>query len=302
MGNVKKPLGYISLLNKTQKPVYPMDDFFINYTFHKEYNWTRLVVLLNIFLDEYAEIYKRRDGFHRLDNNIMVETQYEHYMKEGTKQPVQDINIKEINTGNETYIEFQNKRISKPPISIRASNYSGLSVNNMKDGTKNSQIWLLAENDDTVLRGKTITNFRMVEDNYGDYYPRAVNIMFISLPRLAEKSNRCGFASRLLLGEELDALQGELKEIADMFKNEYENFKRNKEVVRQMTIYEEKYAEGFAEGEAIGEANVTAVYKAKVENLLRGRLQRNEPISSLIDMALEFGISSERLAELQREA
>ncbi len=34
----KKPLGYISLLNNTQKPVYITDDFFNNYVFMKPVN------------------------------------------------------------------------------------------------------------------------------------------------------------------------------------------------------------------------------------------------------------------------
>ena len=76
----KKPLGYISLLNNTTKPIYPTDDFFINYAFYKSENWQHLRNLINIFLDAYATKYNRQDGFHLVDENIIVKTQYEHFV------------------------------------------------------------------------------------------------------------------------------------------------------------------------------------------------------------------------------
>jgi hypothetical protein len=139
---------------------------------------------------------------------------------------------------------LKNKSTAKPPISMRASNYNGLAINKMKDGTQSSQIWLLAENDDAVLRGLAISNFRMVEDNTGDYYPRENNIKFISLPRLAKERNRYGIASKLLLGEEPDDLSDDLKEITNMFKNEYEVFKQSEEVIKAMTIFRGKIRRG----------------------------------------------------------
>jgi hypothetical protein len=72
----KKPLGYINLLNNKQKPIYPMDDFFLNYAFTKEENWQHLREIINIYLETYSTKYNRQDDFHFVGENIAVETQY----------------------------------------------------------------------------------------------------------------------------------------------------------------------------------------------------------------------------------
>ena len=254
-----KPLGYINLLNNKQKPVYPMDDFFLNYAFFKKKNWKHLRQIINTYLETYAAKYNKQDGFHFVSENIAVETQYQHYLKFRSKQQTQDMKIDEIDTGDLTYVEFQNKISTKPPIEIRASNYSGLAINKAKDGTKSSQIWLLGENDDKVMQGQAISNFRMVEDNTGEYYPQDVNIMFISLPRLAEEQSLCGELSRFLMGSDADLLSDQIKPIAEMFVDEYENFKENEEVVKAMTILEEKFFEGISIGREEGREEVLQI-------------------------------------------
>jgi hypothetical protein len=291
MDTNRKPLGYITLLNNIQKPIFPMDDFFLNYAFFKEENWRHLGNMLNIYLMEYSAKYNRQDGFHLVGDNIIVETQYRHYLKNTTKQQAQDFKIDEIDAGDLTLVEFQNKINSKPPIEIRADNYSGLAVNKAKDGTKTSQIWLLGKNDDKVLRGQAISNFRMKEENTGDYYPREVNIMFISLPRLAEEQSICGELSKFLLGNDPSGLSGELKPLAAMFQREYETFKRNEEVIKSMTVLEERYMEGISIGEARG-----------MEMLLQIAMQ-NQTMSdaNIVGTAKAVGISNERFSQLWSE-
>jgi len=295
----KKPLGYISLLNNTQKAIYPMDDFFINYAFYKKENWGHLRNILNIFLDAYAVKYDKKDGFHFVDENIVVETQYEHYLKNTTKQQTQDIKIDEIRNSDQTYIEFQNKTTSKPPIAIRASNYNGLAINKAKDDTKTSQIWLLGENDDNVLRGQAISNFRMREENTGEYYPRDVNIMFVSLPRLAEEIGICGELARLLMGSDSTEISDELKPIIGMFKHEYEVFKENEEVIQSMTVIEERFVagkeEGREEGIALGESK-------GAEKMIRFAIASGGMSDANINkIATQAGISMERIAQIRQE-
>jgi hypothetical protein len=290
MDTDRKPLGYITLLNKTQKPIYPMDDFFVNFAFYKKENWPHLRNMINIYLDAYVTKYNKNDGFHFVSENILVETQYEHYLKNTTKQPTQDMKIDEIDTSDQTYVELQNKAYSKPPIEIRGSNYSGLAVNKAKDGTRTSQIWLLGENDDNVLRGQAISNFRMKEENTGDYYPREVNIMFISLPRLAKENNLCGELSKFLMGEGPDVLSDQLKPIAEMFKHEYETFKENEEVIKSMTVLEERFTEGIAIGQTMA-----------FENLLVSKLVKGESQTKLRMLAIDLGVSLDRLDELVKE-
>ena len=291
MKATRNPLGYISLLNHIQKPVYPMDDFFINYAFYKKENWKHLRKVLNIILHAYAVKYNRYDGYHYIDENIIVETQYEHYLKNTTKHKTQDMKVDEVKNDDLTYVEFQNRIQSKPPISIRASQYNGLAINKAKEGAKVSQIWLLGENDDNVLCKQAISNFRMKEENTGDYYPSEVNIMFVSLPRLAEEDNICGELAKFLMGANLDHVSDELEPIIKMFKQEYEIFKQNEEVIKSMTILEERYEEGINIGEA-----------RAFEKLLIKKIRNGENYNKLRTLAIDIGVNIERLEELIKES
>jgi SHS2 domain-containing protein len=305
LDNEKKPLGYIQLTNNIQKPVYPTDDFFIIYIFDKRENWQHLRAIVNIILEEYAKRYNRQDGFHMVDEDIFVRTQYKHYFANRSKQPSQDLEMNEIRVRKRTYVEVQNNSATKPPIAVRAGNYNGLAVNKAKDGAEVSQIWLLAENDDNVLCGLPISNFRMREDNIGVHYPRANNIMFVSLPRLAEENSVCGELARLLLGKVHEPKNGELNGLADMFKSEYDNFKQNEEVVKRMTILQEKYAEGMAEGEAkadiIAESKVEMLYNTRIEEMITAKIKNNEPDDFIMARGTGMGLNSERVEELIRK-
>jgi hypothetical protein len=288
MDTEKRPLGYVSLLNDKQKAVYPLDDIFVNYTFEKEENWANLRTMINIILDAYSAKYNRRDGFHYVDEAVVVRTQYQHYVKNTSKQPTQDIKIDEHKAGNLTFVEVQNKAASNPPISIRASEYSGLAINKAGRGAAVSQIWLLGENDENVLHGQTISNYRMVEENTGEYYPRALNTMFVSLPRLARETGLGGELSRVLTGEapEPENLSDEIKGIAEMFSHEFESFKRDEEVVKVMTIVEEKVA------------MVKSEYTEMHEKIIIDRMKRGVSMSLIKDLAKDMGISAERFKEL----
>jgi hypothetical protein len=66
MDTHKKPLGMISLLDSKkitvkQKPIYPMDDFFVSYVFKEQRNWNNLRTIINTFLEAYVLKYKRHD-------------------------------------------------------------------------------------------------------------------------------------------------------------------------------------------------------------------------------------------------
>jgi hypothetical protein len=312
MESKKQPLGYIKLLNNTEKAVYPMDDFFINFAFHKKENWGHLREMLNIFFNSYQVKYQRQDGFHFIGEKITVETQYEHYIRMNTKQPAQDARIQE-QQGGQTFVEFQNKATTRPPISIRASNYFGLAINKAEGGAEVSQVWLLAENDDQVLLGQVISNFRMIEDNTGGYYPREMNIMFVSLPRLAEELGLGGELAQMMLGKPVSTMSSKVRGIWEMFQREYDHFKENEEVVKSMTILEERYTEGRFEGEtegiAKGKAEGRAEGKAegraegraegKVEGKAEGRAERDMEIAqSLFARVMDTAEATRTLKEL----
>jgi hypothetical protein len=299
MDTDKKPLGLISLLSSNQlnvklKPIYPMDDFFVSYVFKDKNNWGNLRIMINILLEAYAVKYDRNDGFHYLDEDIVVETQYQHYISFSAKQPTQDIKIDEVITGDQTLIEFQNKTKSDPPIAIRASNYTGLAIIKTSEGRQNSQILLLAENDDNVLLGQDISNFCMKEENLGAYYPRAVNIMFISLPRLSREDNEYGQLAKLLMGMKCAHLSDRLKGIAEMFKYEFNHFKESEEVVKTMTVLDEMRMVGRAEGREEGQVQLIErmLLKGKpVEDIAEDTdipLERIILIKNGLDISIEY--------------
>ena len=241
---IKKPLGYITLRDNSKKPIYPTNDFFINYTYEKEENWMNLRTMVNIYLNAYAEKHKKQDGFHLVDENIKVKTQYMHFLNPETSQPAQDFKIDEVDSKNLTFVEIQDRTASKPPIPIRAHNYTHMAISKADEKAKISQIWFLGEVNNALHgKGKAFSNFRWKDDVSGNYYPLEVNLMFISLPRLAKEKTVCGELSRFLLGEISDVTSEVLKPIADMLKQECEIFVKNEEVIESMTIVELRSAE-----------------------------------------------------------
>jgi hypothetical protein len=83
-----------------------------------------------------------------------------------------------------------------------------------------------------------------------------------------------------------------------MFHNEYKIFIENEEVLKSMTILDEKYAEGVEEGIAIGEAKAQAAYNTRLENILVAGIKNKEAHPFLKTLAADMGISDARLNEL----
>jgi hypothetical protein len=136
----------------------------------------------------------------------------------------------------------------------------------------------------------------MKEENTGAYYPRDINIMFISLQRLSEENTLCGELSKFLLGTTTATgeLSNELKPITEMFKREYTIFKENEEVVQSMTILEER----LEEGKELGRAEAEAAFKVNLEALLISKIKKKAKSFELKQFADDLGISHERLDEL----
>jgi hypothetical protein len=83
-------------------------------------------------------------------------------------------------------------------------------------------------------------------------------------------------------------------------------FKENEEVLKSMTILDEKYAEGMEEGRlegmeegiAIGEAKAQAAYNMQLENILVTIMKNKEPYPFIKGLAADIGISDARFNEL----
>lgn len=105
--------------------------------------------------------------------------------------------------------------------------------------------------------------------------------MFVSLPRLADEPNLCGELSAILMGTHIGEISGELKEVVEMFEREYNNFKENEEVVKSMTILEERFVEGKVEGKIEGrvEGKIEGKIEGKAEGKVEGRIERDMEIA-----------------------
>ena len=88
------PLGFIDL-ESGRKPIYALHDFFLNYTFDKQENWEDLRLIVNIFLEAY--IGQNPNTVARLiEDEIIVTTQFEHYMNRLDMPKKQDFKIDDL--------------------------------------------------------------------------------------------------------------------------------------------------------------------------------------------------------------
>ncbi|MCL1877736.1 MAG: hypothetical protein FWF80_02660 [Defluviitaleaceae bacterium] len=161
-----------------------------------------------------------------------------------------------------TYIEFQNSAITVPPVEIRAIEYFGLGIGNSRGRTAN-QLWLLAKDVDSVLRGKAFARYALKDEATGEAHPGDSGIFYVSLSKLSQEKSTMGELAAFLLGKK-EYLQDEsVKKISQIFKSGFEIFKHDKEVSHMFMSLAERYhlagvIEGEARGEARGEANLAS--------------------------------------------
>ena len=116
----KIPLGCIKLVNG-EKKIFPMNDLLLNFTFKDKANWETLRQIINIFIEAYQK-HNPDTLAKKIDGNITVETQYQYLLDIQNTTRNQDIKVIE-NSGNTTYIMFQNRANIKIPIPERAVEY-----------------------------------------------------------------------------------------------------------------------------------------------------------------------------------
>jgi len=123
------------------KPITPLNDVFLNYTFERKVYWETLRMITNIFYGAYIKTYKDT-GITLIEGEIDIRTQYPLYRKVDSNTPKQQ-DLK-IDTENKVhYIEFQNKTNPTIPIEVRSIEYLGFSLTR---GEKKqvSNVWLSA--------------------------------------------------------------------------------------------------------------------------------------------------------------
>ena len=243
------PLGFIEL-DSGPKPVYALYDFFLNFTFDKKDNWEDLRLIVNILLDAYMK-QNPSTIVTLIEDEIHVTTQFEQYLNNLTTPKKQDFRLKEVNIIKFTFLEVQNDVFIDPPVDVRATDYSVLSIS-QNPGKVSNQIWLLAEDVQKLLHGNSFSNYVLKDEVSGKVYPNASGIMFVSLKRLSQEDTVAGELASFLLGKTNDIKSEEVKRIADTFKNSFEMFRIDKEVKKSMSVAEKRWLEGRVEGRVEG--------------------------------------------------
>ena len=243
--NVRKPLGYIQL-ETGEKAVPVMSDIFLNYHFEKEEHWEDLRSLVNIFTNDFTAKYPNTVA-KPINGAIDVQTQYQFLLNSKNKTRNQDIKV----IGEKlTYIEFQNRANTVPPIEVRAPEYFGLGIGH-SGGKISNQIWLLAEDVESVLHGKMYANYVLVDEVTNTKYPKQSGLMFVSLTKIAEQDSQAGELASFLLGRITDVgkiKDADVRRIASGFKTNFSVFKEDKEAKNVMTVQERFLNEGIVKG------------------------------------------------------
>ena len=169
----RKPIGYIELAHG-KKPIYVMYDFFLNFTFEKKENWEDLRLIVNILFNAYMRK-NPKTIITLIEDEIIVKTQFEYYMQNLPKPKVQDFMIEEVNKTKYTFIEMHNDPRSKPPVKIRATEYSALSIIRNPDKISN-HIWILAEQVKELIPEGVFANYIHIDEMSGKIYPNTSGI------------------------------------------------------------------------------------------------------------------------------
>ena len=300
----KKPLGVIEL-DDGEKEIFPMADLFLTYTFENKANWKLLRSICNILLDSCKQL-KPNIDIDLIGDDVKIITQYQRLVSARKRPKQQDIKIVEQKDSKNadglirksdiqaTYVEFQNEVNILPPVEIRAVEYFGLSLGKSK-GKPTNQIWVLAKDLVSVLHEETFTYYVLKDVVTGASYPNKSGIMFISLQKLSQdRKSTSGELAAFLLGEDVKPKSSEVKKIVVGFKNSFETFREEQEVLDMMTLTQRARYEGMAEGKAegIAEGIARGVLETKVE------MYYMELNLSISEIALKLNISENEVEQI----
>ena len=246
----KIPLGYIQLPNGA-KPIYPMNDIFTNYTFERKEYWETLREIANIIIDAYTALYPNTTLL-PITGIIEVETQFQYLLNTQNKTRKQDVKLIE-DLKKAVYMELQNRAKTDPPIEIRSVDYFGLGIGYSK-GNPANQIWLLAEDVPSVLRGGTFARYVLRDEKTGDNHPATSGILYVSLTKLSQQDSVAGELALFLLGKLNDPKHEIIQRISVAFRQSFGMFKEEKEVPEMLSLAERYHNEGVLVGEEKGEA------------------------------------------------
>jgi len=246
------PIGYIELPNGS-KPIFPMNDIFLNYTYDNPLHWETLRLKANIIIEAYR-LCKPSTHLKPITGKIKVQTQFQYFLDKSNTTRQQDLKIVEDDT-DETYLELQNRAKPDTPLDIRSVEYYGLGIGHSK-GKLANQIWLLAEDVDTLLHGKTFTRYILLDEVTGKPHPSTSGILYVSLTQLAKENTLAGELALFLLGKIKDPAHEAVKQIAQTYQISFQSFQNEKEVPSMLTLEQRGIEQGRAEGIVLGEVRL----------------------------------------------
>jgi len=221
------PLGYLDLPDGLIA-ISAMNNIFLNFTFEDMANWESLRLVVNLVLDAYIKETPNTTA-KTIEGSIKVRTQFQHLLKnDGKTTRDQDIKITE-DDDEATYLEFQNRAKTNKPLEIRAVEYFGLGISR-SNGAIANQMWLLAEDVESVLHNKTFSRYIFKDEATGDTHPSSSSIMYVSLPKLSQENSPAGELALFLLRKISAPSNENVKQVADAFNASFNAFKLEKEL------------------------------------------------------------------------
>ena len=274
----RKSLGYIEL-DSGKKEIMPMNDFFLSYLFNKKENWEMLRKIHNILVQSCKDTHKDKvSNLELITDDIDVESQYEYILDEKHSK-VQDVLIKEEDK-NLTYIEFQNRSRTEPPLKRRGVEYFSLGIGRTRGEQLANQMWILGEHSEELLGEEVYENYTLLGQLTGRQYPNKSSILYVSLVKLSKEDSRGGELARFLLGIDLFPKDEDIINISKGFNRGFDVLREDKEARNKMSNLEYIRSE------------------ARYEALEEGREEgREEGIIKTIQDFLAVGISIEKVAE-----
>ena len=242
------PLGYIELPNGA-KPIFIMNDIFLNHVFENAENWEALRTIINIIIYAYREIY-HDTTLMPIIGEFEVQTQYRYLLSDGKTTRDQDIKATEDKAAI-TYVEFQIRSATNPSIAIRSVEYFGLGIGNNK-GYPANQLWLLAEDVEELLAGEVFARYVLKNERTNYPHPETSGIIYVSLEKLSKEDSTAGELAAYLLGKITDPQDKQVKAVKAAIDKGFANFKTDKDVVTVMSLQDRWYGEGKADGKTEG--------------------------------------------------
>jgi len=237
----KTPIGHIKLTDGV-KAIYPMNDLFLMHMFSNPDNWEALKLTANLIIDAYKQK-KPTSKLKPIEGSVNVITQYKYLLStDGKTTKDQDIKAIEV-SGSATYLEFQNRARINTPIEIRSVEYFGLGIGHSK-GKLANQIWLLADDVDSVLHGNAFARYILKDEITDRDHPTASGIMYVSLIKLSNEQSPAGELASFLLGKITSPKDEAVAKIVNVFNASFIEFRDDKEVFRMLSLRDRGWYEG----------------------------------------------------------